>query len=173
MKVITGDLLHFALDGRFDVIVHGCNCQCAMGKGIALSIKRRFPKAYEADLCTVTGDRAKLGTLSTAVVQRACARFTVVNAYTQFHLRGEGVLADYDTIRSAFGAVMGTFAGRRIGYPKIGAGLAKGDWITIAAIIDEALDGEDHTLVEFAAASDGGGGGSSLTDVLTRDAGRI
>lgn len=149
MNVITGDLLRFALDGRFDVIVHGCNCQCAMGKGIALSIKQQFPEAYEADLRTPKGDRAKLGTISTAEVVRLPARFTVVNAYTQFHWRGEGVLADYDAIRSAFGVIKRQFAGQRIGYPRIGAGLAKGDWNTIAAIIDEVLKGEDHTLVEF------------------------
>ena len=41
------------------------------------------------------------------------------------------------------------FSGKRIGYPKIGAGLAKGDWNTIAAIINEELAGEDHTLVEY------------------------
>jgi len=49
------------------------------------------------------------------------------------------------------------FAGRRIGYPRIGAGLAGGDWQRIAAIIDEELAGEDHTLVEF----DGGGCGDA------------
>lgn len=31
--------------------------------------------------------------------------------------------------------------------PKIGAGLAGGDWNTISAIIDEELEGEYHTLV--------------------------
>jgi hypothetical protein len=41
------------------------------------------------------------------------------------------------------------FAGNRIGYPKIGAGLARGDWSVIAPIIDEQLAGEDHTLVEY------------------------
>ena len=39
----------------------------------------------------------------------------------------------------------------RLGYPKIGAGLAGGDWPRIAAIIDRELAGEDHTLVEFGA----------------------
>lgn len=68
MDTISGDLLNFALDGRFDVIAHGCNCQCAMGKGIALSIKQQFPEAYDADLRTPKGDRAKLGTISTAKI---------------------------------------------------------------------------------------------------------
>ncbi len=46
------------------------------------------------------------------------------------------------------GEVKTRFAGRRIGYPKIGAGLAKGDWDIIAQIIDAELADEDHTLVE-------------------------
>jgi hypothetical protein len=41
------------------------------------------------------------------------------------------------------------FGGRRIGYPKIGAGLARGDWALLARIIDEELAGEDHTVVEY------------------------
>ncbi|PMU98153.1 phosphatase, partial [Pseudomonas sp. GP01-A4] len=31
--MVRGDLLHLARQGDFDVIIHGCNCQCAMGKG--------------------------------------------------------------------------------------------------------------------------------------------
>jgi O-acetyl-ADP-ribose deacetylase (regulator of RNase III) len=151
MNIVKGDLLKLALDGRFDVIVHGCNCQCQMGKGIALSIKQQFPEAYQADLKTPKGDRAKLGTISTAQIARGSTAFTIVNAYTQFHWRGDGVLADYDAIRSAFKQIKQRFGGRRIGYPKIGAGLAGGDWSIIAPIIDEELNGEDHTFVEFVA----------------------
>src|SRR4051794_33531122 len=35
-------------------------------------------------------DPAKLGTISTALIERESAHFTIVNAYTQFHYRGEG-----------------------------------------------------------------------------------
>jgi O-acetyl-ADP-ribose deacetylase (regulator of RNase III) len=153
MKSTAGDLLQLALDGRFDVIVHGCNCQCAMGKGIALSIKIQFPEAYAEDLKTTKADRAKLGTITVAAIERGEARFSIVNAYTQFHYREDGVLADYDAIRSVFKRIKEQFAGQRIGYPKIGAGLAKGDWAVIAAIIDEELAGEDHTFVEYVAAT--------------------
>jgi len=151
MNIIQGDLLALALQGRFDVIVHGCNCQCAMGKGIALSIKQQFPEAYEADLKTTKGDRAKLGSITTAEIVRPRAiRFTIVNAYTQFDYRhGPQINADYDAIRAAFKEVKRRFAGQRIGYPKIGAGLARGDWSIIAPMIDEELAGEDHTLVEY------------------------
>jgi len=151
MNIIQGDLLALALQGRFDVIVHGCNCQCAMGKGIALSIKQQFPEAYEADLKTTKGDRGKLGTITTAeIVRPQAARFTIVNAYTQIDYRpSTQINADYDAIRAAFLEVKRRFSGKRIGYPKIGAGLARGDWSIIAPIIDTELAGEDHTLVEY------------------------
>jgi O-acetyl-ADP-ribose deacetylase (regulator of RNase III) len=44
MKTVVGDLIQLALNGEFDVIIHGCNCQCVMGKGIALSVKKYSPK---------------------------------------------------------------------------------------------------------------------------------
>lgn len=149
MKIVKGDLLQLAADGQFDVIVHGCNCQCRMGRGIALSIRERFPAARDADLATEPGSRAKLGGYSQARVSENGHSFVVVNAYTQFNWQGEGVLADYAAIERAMTAVAREFHGLRIGYPLIGAGLARGDWNTIAAIIDTALAGEDHTLVEF------------------------
>jgi len=151
MKQISGDLLQLALEGRFDVIVHGCNCQCQMGKGIALSIKRLFPEAYAADCATARGDLTKLGTISMAQVRRNGTAFYIVNGYTQVHWRGTGVKADYAAIRSVMNAVKLEFSGKRIAYPKIGAGLAGGEWTTIRAILAEALAGEDHTYVEYEA----------------------
>ena len=149
MKIVRGDLLALALAGHFEVIVQGCNCQCRMGRGIAASIREQFPEAYAADLATVRGDRSKLGTFSSALITRGPVTFTVVNAYTQDHWAGNGVLADYTAIHRVFDAIKLQFHGQRIGYPRIGAGLARGDWSTIAAIIDKALAGEDHTLVEL------------------------
>ena len=70
MKAVIGDLIQLALAGSFDVIVHGCNCQCAMGKGIALAIKQQFPEAYDADQRTVRGDPDKLGTITYAEIVR-------------------------------------------------------------------------------------------------------
>jgi O-acetyl-ADP-ribose deacetylase (regulator of RNase III) len=144
--------LDLAEQGEFDVIVHGCNCQCQMGGGIALSIRHRFAEAWEADRRTEPGDRTKLGTYSQAAVSRGAVRFVVVNAYTQFHWRGQGVKADYVAIRSVFESVADEFDGQRIGYPLIGAGLAGGDWGVIQPLIDEALAGQRHTLVKYAGA---------------------
>ena len=147
MREIEGDLLALALSGAFDVIVHGCNCIHTMGAGIAKPIAQKFPEVLEADRQTPYGTRDKLGTLSTALVERDGARFTVVNAYTQFDYRGPGVKVSYPAISACFERVAERFADARIGYPLIGAGLAGGDWQEIAPRIDKALHGLDHCLV--------------------------
>ena len=38
--------------------------QCTMGVGIAKSVKKLFPAAYDANKATLKGDRSKLGTIS-------------------------------------------------------------------------------------------------------------
>jgi O-acetyl-ADP-ribose deacetylase (regulator of RNase III) len=152
MKTIKGDLLALAHRGAFDVIAHGCNCMCEMGAGIAKGIKAKFPAAFEADRATAKGERAKLGTCTSAACPSAAGgEVVVVNAYTQYDYRGAGVKVDYDAVRSCMKWIAAHHRDGRIGLPKIGAGLAGGDWDTIARIIDEELGECDVTVVEFAA----------------------
>jgi len=42
MKIIQGNLIHLARGGESDLIVHGCNCFCTLGAGIAKGIKAAF-----------------------------------------------------------------------------------------------------------------------------------
>ncbi len=149
MKVTEGDLIKKAKEGEFDLIAHGCNCFCTMGAGIAKGIKSEFPEAFEADRVTQTGAKEKLGTCSFAKIERDGINLIVVNAYTQFDYRGRGVKVDYDAVRSCMKWIRENFEGKRTGIPKIGAGLAGGDWERISHIVDEELAEEDVTLVEF------------------------
>jgi len=149
MHTEKGDLIKKAHAGEFDVIVHGCNCFCTMGAGIAKTIRQVFPAAYEADLATKEGDQTKLGTYSVAEVQVNNNPLLILNAYTQYQWRGPGRKADYEAIRQVFHQVKKDYAGKRIGYPAIGAGLAGGDWAIIAAIINEELAGEAHVFVQW------------------------
>ena len=149
MKTVKGDLVKKALRNEFDLIIHGCNCFCTMGAGIAKTIKQEFPEAYKADLATMKGDKSKLGSISSADIEVNGKNLKVINAYTQYDWRGSGVKADYEAIRSAFRTVKENFSGLRMAYPAIGAGLAGGNWEVISQIIEEELDGEDHTLVVY------------------------
>ncbi len=150
MKTVKGDLIDLATEGKFDVIAHGANCFRTMGRGIAAQIKSHFPEAYDADCRTAFADRVKLGSCTAATVRWSEEiRFDVVNAYTQYDYRGSNPL-DYKALRSCMRWLGDTYAGRRIGMPKIGAGLAGGDWTRIEKIIEEELGDEDVTIVEWA-----------------------
>ena len=149
MKIIKGNLIGLALSGNLDVIIHGCNCFNTMGGGIALQIKNTFPEAFSVDSLTQKGSRDKLGTISVATIKRNDLVFDVVNAYTQFNYGRNSMNVDYEAVRSCLKLVKQLFTGKRIGYPKIGAGLAGGDWGILEKIFDEELEGEDHTLVVF------------------------
>jgi O-acetyl-ADP-ribose deacetylase (regulator of RNase III) len=143
MKIVKGDLIKMGLNGDFDVIAQGCNCFCKMNNGIAKTIKEIFPEAFAIDCTTTIGDKSKLGTLTYIIKDK----LIVVNAYTQYGIARDGSALSYDALRKCFQNIKQSFSGKRIGYPKIGAGLAGGDWNIISKIIDEELKDEDHTLV--------------------------
>ena len=144
MNKIKGDLIELAKQGIFDAIVHGCNCYCTMGAGIAKHIKNEFPDAYIADKKTIPGDGGKLGLYTSANI----GNLTVINAYTQFGY-GAGLQVNYDAIKDVFIAINNDFSGKRIGIPKIGCGLAGGNWDIVEKIINSVTDSCEITLVEF------------------------
>ncbi len=147
MKIVEGDLLAKARNGDFDVIIHGCNCFCNFGAGIALQIMQQFPEAYEMDKTTEYADKKKIGTYSFVRIVRNGKMFHIVNAYTQYEYGIDKIRCNYNAIDSVFRKISDVYNGKRIGYPKIGAGLAGGDWNIISEIIERNLIDQDHTLV--------------------------
>ena len=154
LKTVQGDLLGMALEGKFDIIIHGCNCHNLMHGGIANQIRVAFPEAYEADCETVRGDKSKLGLFTSALIVRNekghLVQFTVVNAYTQYNTsRGQDVF-EYEAFRHALRLVARKYGTNvRIGLPEIGMGLARGDRTRIMAILEEVAQTMDITLVVF------------------------
>ena len=146
IKYIDGDVVRDA--EKFDLIAHCCNCYCTMGSGVAPLIKAKFPEAYEVDCATKSGDITKLGTISHTVKSPVI----VVNIYGQYGYWGRKVGKmdlNYDALRSGFKLIKEKFTGKRIGLPKLGAGLAGGDWSIIEKIIEEELKDEDVTVVNY------------------------
>lgn len=155
LKVIKGDLLQLAKQNKFDLIIHGCNCFHAMSGGIARAIRTEWPEAAAADDLTPKGDETKLGTYSSVDIRGRILlesrfidyRVKIINAYTQFH---PGADVNYDAIRDALRAIHNDFPPETsIGIPRIGAGIAGGDWQEIENIIVEELPDRDVTIVAF------------------------
>lgn len=160
LKHVKGDLIKLAKAGKFDIIVHGCNCQNTMGSGIAKQIKDNFPDAFVAD---TTYDKAlkdnryqKLGnyTLSTFNDGDHCF-FHIVNAYTQFDYLPRNVdHFEYASFAVILQKLADSYGQCNFGFPYIGMGLAGGDKDTIIQILEDFTEvveakGGTVTLVEY------------------------
>lgn len=132
-----GNLIDLAEQGELDVIVHGCNVHNTMGKGIAKELATRYPQVRKADDATLKGDFNKIGTYSVA----CCGKFNVINLYTQkwywSYGQAQADLFEYAGLADGLEALYGEFGPIRYGFPKIGAGLAGGDWERIVEILNK------------------------------------
>lgn len=144
LKHVKGNLIDMALEGKFDVIIHGCNCFHTMGAGIAKEIAARIPVAVKADLNTPYADVFKLGYCSTGTFTDGNIEFDVVNAYTQFT---PGPCAEYSALEKfLLGYRPST---KRVGVPWIGCGIGGLDIEIVKNLFDRYWFGVDVTMVEF------------------------
>jgi O-acetyl-ADP-ribose deacetylase (regulator of RNase III) len=149
MQLVNGDLVVLAASGEYDVVIHGCNCMNQMGKGVALYLKNKWSEVYAADCMTVKGDASKLGTYTVAHLDVNSKPVVVVNAYTQYHYNGAGVLLNYGALDSVLKQLKTAYSGKKLLMSKIGCGLAKGDWSVVSDMVATHLNGEDVTVVQY------------------------
>jgi len=153
MDIIGGNLIDYFENDKFDIIVHGCNCFNTMGAGLAKQIKHKYPIAYQTDLNTIKGDEHKLGNYSICSVLKNNNinddNKYIINAYTQYNYGYIKPQCDYYAIRKVFKKINNNFKGKVIGIPKIGAGLAGGNWNIIKHIIEEETTNNKIVLVIF------------------------
>ena len=146
-KEVYGDLIQLAKKGNFDVITHGCNCMSNMGAGIAV------PMNYAFDVSTFPMEQLgvdinKLGNIDYRSFITE-APLVVVNSYTQYVPSVKMKPLDYEALTLCMRKINHTFKGKHIGLPKIGAGLAGGDWERIKKIIQVELKDMDITVVLY------------------------
>jgi O-acetyl-ADP-ribose deacetylase (regulator of RNase III) len=165
---IEGDLIKLAKQGRFDVITHGCNCLSNMGAGIAPQMAKAFgvdrfemerwgatiEKLGCIDWKTFVLGQNAIWSLEDADNKRSEPELTVVNSYTQYrygknHTDGVSKPLDYEALTLCMRKINHTFNGKHIGLPKIGAGLAGGDWNRIKKIIQTELKDMQVSVVIY------------------------
>lgn len=144
MKSVHGDLLSAFEKDYVNVIVHGCNCFCIMGAGIAKTIKQKYPIVYKKDLETEKGSKSKLGTINYVEIDRKTGPGIIINAYTQYEIGTpkHEIQMRYKAIESCFNEIYKKFPDKRIGIPKIGCGLAGLEWKLVRPIIEEQFKGD-------------------------------
>lgn len=156
IQTVDGNLLKAFKAGKFDAIVHGCNCYHTMGAGIAGQISTEFPEALEMDKKTDQG-AAKLGDFSSTKT----AHGWIINMYTQHYPGRENPEVILSSLRKGFSALnelldiscqpLFDAPSRRVvvGIPQIGAGIAGGNWENHARVINEVTPNFDIILVNY------------------------
>jgi O-acetyl-ADP-ribose deacetylase (regulator of RNase III) len=173
MKIIEGNLITLAKQGHFDVITHGCNCFCTMGAGIAVDMRLNFDcDKFPMEAPEYRGDMNKLGTIDYQVKNLVLDKpikvgnlnllapdfggfpLVVINSYTQYrygsnHPDGMRNPVDYDAITLCMKKINHIFKGKSLGLPKIGCGLAGGEWNVVRQIIEREIFDMDVTVIDF------------------------
>lgn len=142
MTEVKGDLFRPFARKEFDLMVHGCNCFHSFGKGFAAIVKHKYPQAHTADKKTPKGSRAKMGTYSQAETEHGI----IINLYSQFHYGFGSVNCDIGAIKEGFALLNEEYKGKKVCIPRIGAGLAKGDWNKIKPAIESVAPDLDITV---------------------------
>jgi O-acetyl-ADP-ribose deacetylase (regulator of RNase III) len=165
---IDGDLIVLAKEGKFDVIGHGCNCKSNMGAGIAPQMARAFgcdkfemeiwgdtiQKLGNVDFKTFVLGKNTMLKLTDADFKFNEPELTVCNLYTQYGYgrnfkNGSSIPLDYEALTLCMRKMNMLFKGKHIGLPKIGSGLAKGNWEKIKSIIQTELSDCKVTIVNY------------------------
>lgn len=139
IEEIQGDVFK----AKEQIFIHGCNCHNAMGSGVAKTVRAIYPEVWRVDQKTLWGDKNKLGsyTLWGGKHYYYDQDITVINLYSQYKYGHTEVYADYDAIRKGLETIEFVYRGASFAMPRIGAGLARGDWATIKKIIEEVFTG--------------------------------
>jgi O-acetyl-ADP-ribose deacetylase (regulator of RNase III) len=139
-----GDLL----EASEDIVAHGCNCVGGFGSGVAGQIAKTYPKARYYYLDKFDTEGWKLGDVQ--YVPQWNGKI-IANCATQQDIRPRQVChADYGAIRSALTTIkQNAMPNQTIAIPKIGAGLAGGDWNIISKILEEVFSDYDVTVYEL------------------------
>ena len=146
-KEVEGDLIALAKKGNFEVITHGCNCFCRMGKGIAPLMAKAFAcDEYKLESDKFKGDMNKLGQIDYNLFDNTVY---VVNSYSQYDYNASGKPLDYEALTLCLRKINHRFRGMKIGLPQIGCGLAGGDWAIVKKMIQKELVNCDVTVVIF------------------------
>jgi O-acetyl-ADP-ribose deacetylase (regulator of RNase III) len=134
------------LDAPQKYIAHGVNAQNTMGSGVARVLFEKYPKVkkdyhfYHKDMLEyLDANDDLLGSYSVSDQDDGKG---ILNCYTQLYYGRSGKkYVSYDAIFDVF-KVMIAMGVDEVAIPKIGCGLAGGNWEIVKQIIDDAT-GDD------------------------------
>lgn len=143
VEYIKGNIL----DAPQKYIAHGVNCQNVMGSGVAKALFKEYSKIKTDyhDFCRDRTSYELLGMVDFVELEDQ-VHYGIFNCFTQeFYGYGKKKYVDYESIYECFSYItkfLNTSFYPELAIPKIGCGLAGGNWEIVSRIIDDAT-GDD------------------------------
>lgn len=135
-KIINQDILKI----KKGIVCHQTNCMGKMGAGIALAIRKKWPKAYKSYMLRYKEGKLRLGYVDFAKINN---ELYVANCCGQYHYGRRGKYTNYQALKQCFNRVK-IFNDMHLNIPtfipyKIGCSLAGGNWDIVRDIIEEEI----------------------------------
>lgn len=124
-------------------ILHGCNAQGVMNSGVAKIVREEYPAAYEnyRDIYNSATDKFLSSLPLGEVYPVETKGKLILNAITQEKYGYDGKrYVSYNAVAKVMARIDRMYPDlTEVAMPKLGSGLAGGDWNVIAAIIESEL----------------------------------
>lgn len=159
VNLVKEDLVPIMKDGKPKLIMHGCNMQGVMGAGFAQEVMKFAPHAYldYSSWCKVNHKGNTMRPIGSVRVnqQHSVLFFHALTQEfygTQKRMLNYGALAkacvfvnDYIHKNEEHMRMFGYY--KELHMPKIGCGLAGGDWSIVEEILTQCFDEDMHLKV--------------------------
>jgi O-acetyl-ADP-ribose deacetylase (regulator of RNase III) len=136
-KIIKSDITKTELK----YIAHGVNCQNVMGSGVAKVIYTEFPEVKEyyhnySEQFQYGNQKQLLGEIQSVKSKGK----VIYNCFTQLNYGYDGErYLSYTALVDCFKQLKESLAGEIIAIPKIGCGLAGGNWDFVVELINDTV----------------------------------
>lgn len=150
IKVVNGDITK----ATENMIVHQVNCQGKMGSGVALAIRKAFPRAYVDYKDVWIAANSPEDLLGTVCISHISPEKHVAHLFGQLYYGYDGKrYTSYDALYDGLISVREEAEknGFSVAIP-YGIGSARGgaDWDIVYAMINKIFEGYDVTLYKYA-----------------------
>lgn len=138
------------------VIVQNLNAQGAIGGGFSGAVTEKWPKVEEMylDFIDNTNLKERLGAVIYSwVVEKEIVVASIIAQYKGFKVAPNEILINYDELKKGFSDIIDimSFIDKpyTIHMPRIGCGIAGGDWNIIEKIIEETFIKNDIDVIVY------------------------